>query len=218
MITSSATCMILPTSLKALCLVLIMTCGACGQDMLAGTGMSPRILEYARGHPQTLQVLTNAFVTCFGGQRLRVFYYYRDGENCLRGAHRCESDSSVEILVQADQPVLDEYLVLLFEACNVPSESRYDGLMNRAASRDISRDDSIGEMSRLEHLAALKVKTLIAGVDFGKREEANSPYYEGFRKCPAGFKDFADHWKKVSESDDPQKLYGVLYSRIQPYH
>jgi hypothetical protein len=183
-----------------------------GDDII--TSLSPKLRDYLGSHPPALQLLTNTYARAFSNRTVQLFYFYSGSKSIPGGYHYYSGESVVGIVVRENLPVLDEYLVLIFEMRNSESEKSFEETFRKARLGQISRKDFVEEILRVEFENAKKLKRLIRQIDFGKKEEAESHYHKTFLQCPEEYNDFLVYTKEVSKYD-PVLHYQVKYESLQ---
>ena len=177
---------------------------------------SPKLRQFLAKHPEASKSLTNSLYQAFGHKVVQLYYFYSDNDAVPRASHYYPTESAVGIIIRENQQPSDEFICLLFELLNSGGEKQFKELFRKAESGEISRTNFAQEMLKVEFTAAKTTRDLLRTLKFGKKEIAESYYYNRFIDCPDEFNNFVDYCRRVSSPNrDPIKDFEEKYDGLR---
>jgi hypothetical protein len=206
---------------KSLYLAIIAIClFACAPSEAQQTNtveVSPKLREFLVKHPIAHQALTNVLLEAFSNRTVQIFYFYTSDASAAKAAHYYPTRSTVFMTICENQPVVDEFIMIVFESLNSEAEPAFLALFEKARSGEVSKAEFAREMIKIEFKAMKRTRDLLPTLKFSKSEKSKSGCYDKICNCPDNVEDFPAYVEKNSTRQrNAIKEYEDKYDLLRP--
>jgi hypothetical protein len=200
--------------LFTLLLVLVPAAPIYSQETNVCSMLSPKLQAFLKEDAEAAKLLRKVLHEAFAKRTLQICYTSSSNK---AQAYHTYTDDGVSITIRQNQPILDEYLCLVFEILNSENEHRFFKLMDKAERGTISREDFARQTLKVEFKAAKRAQSLIRKLTFRREDILGSYYYTRIVNCQDKFDDFLAAIEKEAETSprDPLKFYEAEYDKLR---